>query len=146
MSLFFQHGWIFCIVVTMLNYVVFKQRTKSFMDENQDLQPGYQKMFKALLIYGNLPWLIMALGDLTAQTQTIFDFFNPGSFNPIVLLFHAYMVVFWLLCFGGFIFKREQIFWFNIPDLFTSEGSETILRLHPCSSKYFSLSHSWVVS
>lgn len=115
MEFIFRHGWVMLIAVTIANYFILKPRTQKYVDQNPDLKIGYDKLFKAILIYGNIPWVIMALGDITAQTNSVFDYFNPKSFNPFVLTFHFYIIIVWALSVRWVYFKNGADFLIRHP-------------------------------
>jgi hypothetical protein len=97
MELIFKHGWIFFIVMTVINGFVFKYRSKKYILENPDLIEGYDKLFKGWLLYVNIPWIIMAIGDLTKITDGTWDYVNPRQLNPMVLIFQISVVVIWII-------------------------------------------------
>jgi len=97
MELIFKHGWIFLIAMTSINGLVFKYKSKKYIFDNPDLTDGYSRLFKGWLIWGNVPWIIMAIGDLTKITDGIGEYFNPRLLNPIVLIFHASIIVIWII-------------------------------------------------
>lgn len=93
MELIFKHGWIFLIAMTIINGLVLKYRSKKYTLENPELTAGYAKIFRGLMIWGNIPWAIMAIGDLTQMTNNISEYSYPRMLNPMVLIFHAVIVV-----------------------------------------------------
>ena len=115
LELLFKHLWIFFIIGNMANAFLIKSKSKNLIIENPELEKGYDKIFKALITYGNIPWIIMGIGDISGLTNNISDFFKPRSMNPIVLLLHALIILFW--CFS--------IWWIYIKD-----GAE-FLEKHP---------------
>lgn len=124
------------IAVSFINYLVFKNRSQKEVEANPDLKTGYDKLFRALLIYGNIPWVIMAIGDLTSQTNTVFDYFNPKSFNAFVLAFHLSIIVIWVLCVRWIYFKNGADFLVQHPGLIHVRGlggavkpTATLIRL-----------------
>lgn len=117
MDILFNNMWVMFIVVTMINGFVLKYRSKKYILQNPDLEEGYNKLFKGWIIYGNIPWLIIALGNLSGMTNSIFDYFNPKSMNPIVLLFHASIIVIWILSVRWIYFKEGAEFMERHPGL-----------------------------
>jgi hypothetical protein len=77
--------------------LVFKYRSKAYINQNPALAEGYSKIFKGWIIYGNIPWIIMGIGDLSKITNGIWDYFNPRLLNPMVLFFHISIIVIWLI-------------------------------------------------
>jgi hypothetical protein len=97
MELIFKHGRIFLITMTIINGIVFKYRSKKYIVENPELEDGYDKLFKGWLLWGNIPWIIMAIGDLTKITDGIGEYFNPRLLNPMVLIFHTSILLIWII-------------------------------------------------
>lgn len=119
---FFRHTWVMFIVVTIVNCFILKYRSQKFIDENPDLRTGYDKIFKTFLIYGNIPWVIIGMGDLTSQTHNISVYFNPRSFNPFVLAFHFSIIVIWVLCARWIYFKNGADFLVQHPGIIYVRG------------------------
>ncbi|MCU4165482.1 hypothetical protein [Carboxylicivirga caseinilyticus] len=118
MDLLFNNAWIFFIVVTILNGLIMKHRSKRYISENPGLQFGYDKYFKGLIFYGNIPWIIIAIGNLSGLTHSIFDYVNPKTMNPIVLVFHGAIAFLWILCVRWVYFKGGAEFFETHPGLF----------------------------
>jgi len=105
--------WLIAIVMTFANAYILWSRSRAEVFLNPELKPGYDQLLKGYLIFLNLPWLVMGLGILVGGTETVFDYFDPGSGNPYVLAFHATLIILWALC----------IFW-----LYFSGGAEFLVR------------------
>lgn len=76
-QLIFKHVWIIFIAVTIINGLVIKHRSKKCIAQNPELEEGYNKLFKGLIIYGNIPWVIIMIGNLCGITQSFLNTFNP---------------------------------------------------------------------
>jgi len=122
MIIIFKHTWVLFIAVTILNALILKYRSKKHILKNPDLREGYQKYFKGIILYGNIPWIIMAFGNLSGSTQNILEYFNPEAMNPFVLLFHAAIVLLWLLSIYWVYIKRGAEFIESHPGLFKAPG------------------------
>lgn len=92
MNFIFNNFWIFFILVTIINAISLKHRSREYIAENPNLEEGYNKFFRGILIFGNIPWLIMAIGNISQLTDSIFQYFYPRSLNPIVLIFHLSII------------------------------------------------------
>ena len=118
MDTIIQHFWIILIATTVVNGIILKYRSQKYIAENPDLKKGYNDYLKGWLFFGNIPWIIMAIGNLTGMTETTTDFFHPREMNPIVLVFHASIVVlcglgvYWIYMKNGaeFIEKHPGLF------------------------------------
>ncbi len=96
-NVFIKHTWIMFIAVTFLNAYILKKRFYKYTAQHPEMEDTYQKIIDGIIIYGNIPWIIMMLGDISGYTNNVFDFFNPSTLNPFVLLFHFSIIVFWLI-------------------------------------------------
>lgn len=137
MELIFRHAWFLFILVTFANYFIIKADAQKHIEQNPSLKTGYHKVLNATLIFGNIPWLIMALGDLTQQTNNVFDYFNPKSYNPFVLAFHGYLVIIWILSFRWVYFKNGAEFLVQHPGLVRVKGFGNSVSPTPALIKFF---------
>ncbi len=110
MEIIFKRAWVIFIAVTIANVFILKYRTKKYIVENSGLKDSYHKFFKGLLIYGNIPWVIMMIGDLSGTIKNVFEYFNPKAMKPLVLTFHFSIVVLWILSVRWFYFKKGAEF------------------------------------
>lgn len=126
MEILFRHSWILFIAVMFINAFIIRIRAKQYIDINPELKEGYGKMFKNFLIYGNIPWIIMGIGDTTGLTNNTFEFFSPRQLNPIVLTFHATVIVLWILGSYWIYFNNGAEFLAKHPGFFNfGEQSKT---------------------
>ncbi len=98
------------IAVTVANGLIFKYRSKKYIARNPELKEGYDKFYKGIMIYGNIPWIIMMVGNITGITQNIFEYFSPRDMNPMVLIFHFSILVLWILGVRWIYFKNGAEF------------------------------------
>lgn len=117
MEIIFKHTWILFIAVTIANGFIFKYRSKKYIVEKPELEAGYNKFVKGWLFYGNIPWVIMAIGNLSGMTNNTFAYFAPRQMNPIVLLFHAAIIVLWGLSIWWIYFNNGAEFIEKHPGL-----------------------------
>lgn len=111
---------IFClfgVMVTFFNARWVKRNARKYILEKPELEEGYNKMYKAYIIYGNVPWVIIAIGYLSGLTNSIADFSRPSEMNPIVLIFYAAIVLFLILSVWWIYFKDGAEFLENHPGL-----------------------------
>src|SRR5688572_26838298 len=106
-KLILDNFWIFLILATVVNAFLLKIRFRKFIDEQPDLQDGYDKLFKGYLVYLNIPWIVMGGGMVFGKVSSFFSFFRPMEGNPYVLAFHITVIflsilsVWWLYFKGG---------------------------------------------
>lgn len=125
----FLQSWILLAAVTCANAFIMKFKAKKHILANPGLAYGYEKMFKAVLIYGNLPWLVIGFGNLTGLTKSTFDYFAPRQLNPIVLIFHFLIIVFWILSVRWIYFKNGAKFLELHPGLFRQDPTAQQIKL-----------------
>ncbi len=109
-----RHGWVLFVLVTCLNGAIWWYRARRRIAETPELEPGYRRLIRGWLIYGNIPWLVMGLGILVGGVPTIWHFFNARN-GPFVLAWYVSVVVLWVL----------SVYW-----LFFRGGAEALVA-HP---------------
>jgi hypothetical protein len=122
MNLIFTYAWVAFIFVTVVNYFILRQTIQKHIDLNADLKTGYDNFFKSFLILGNIPWVIIGIGMLTGQTNSVFDFFHPKLLNPIVLTFHLYAIIVFILSIYWIYFKNGADFFTRHPGIIRFQG------------------------
>lgn len=129
---FFKHAWAFFFIITSLNAFKFRNNAAEQIRNDPELAAGYEFLFKYSLIIGNLPWLIMAFGDLSGLTNYIFDFFFPALLNPVVLAFHAVVISsciagsYWMFFKDGAAFLMKHPGFLNFE---TPPGKQTKIKI-----------------
>lgn len=118
MNYIFDNFWILLIAGTFIACFEMKTRTKKYINQNPELENGYNSYFKGWLFYGNIPWIIMGIGNLTGKTNSTFDFFDPKSMNPIVILFFVSVFVLYALLVRWIYFRNGAEFFEKHPGLF----------------------------
>ncbi len=122
MEYFEKYFGIMCILVTFANGFFLKFRSKKYIAEAPELKEGYKKYFNGLILYGNIPWVIMTIGNISGITKYTFEYFNPGTMNPMVLTFHASIIFLWILSFRWIYFKNGAEFIENHPGFLTKSS------------------------
>ncbi len=117
MEIIFKHTWIMFIAVTIANGLILKYRSKKYIAQKPELADGYDKYFKGWMVFGNIPWVIMMIGNLSGITQNTFDYFNPKTMNPMVLVFHFSIIVLWILSVKWIYFNNGAEFIETHPGL-----------------------------
>jgi len=59
----------------------------------------------------------MAIGNISGMTNNTFEYFNPKIMNPMVLIFHASIIVLWILSVNWIYFKNGAEFIEKHPGL-----------------------------
>lgn len=124
MEILFKHAWVIFIAMTIANGIILKNRSKKYIAQNPDLEKGYEKYVKGVFFYGNIPWVVIMIGNLSGMTQSLFEYFNPKAMNPIVLIFHFTIILIWVLGIRWIYFKNGAEFIEDHPGLFQTSSFE----------------------
>lgn len=108
--LLFKHFYIFIILGGFANYFSFRKRAKTLAHTHPDLTAGNQKILKAILIYGNLPWIFWGIGVLCGRIDSPVELFQPADLNPFVLLVHACILLIYFLLVKFVFFNNGAAF------------------------------------
>ena len=106
-TLISENFWVIAILVTCINFLVVKDKSKDYIKQNPDISSDYEKLFQHYFFWFNLPWIIMGIGIITRAVPDIFGYFRPQDGNPFVLtwyisIFSLWAVgTYWLLFKGG---------------------------------------------
>ncbi len=111
------------IVVTITNAIIMKVRSKKQIDQDPSLEEGYDKIFKGLITWGNIPWVIMGVGIVTGNVPTVFHYFNPQDGNPYVISFFISILLIWVLGTYWLFLKDGAEMLFKHPGIFNSDFS-----------------------
>jgi len=129
-----RHGWLVFVVVTTLNALILRVRSRSRIRERPALAPGYHRLFLGILIWENLPWLVMGIGIELGGVPTMFSYFNPGSGNPFILAWYAVIAGLWSLGFYWLFFRGGAAFLVEHPGVFRIDlGSPTTVKVWYCA-------------
>lgn len=120
MELIFEHIWVILIAITVISAFMLKWESKPYIAEDPELKDGYRKFFNAMLIYPNIPLLIMGTGDISGIPGT--DFFSFSTTQPLVLLFHASWVTIMALATRWIYFKNGADFLARHPGMMLRLG------------------------
>ena len=134
LEILFLQTWVLFILVTVINAYIFKSRSQKYIATNPELEEGYKKMFKGLLYYGNVPWIIIGIGNLAGLTNSTFEYLAPRQLNPIVLVFHLAVIVLWVLSLKWIYFQNGAEFLEQHPGLLRPNQTARQIKI------FFSLS------
>lgn len=101
-----EWGWMIFIAVTCLNGLIFRFKVRKHILENPGLEPGYNMLIRGLVIWGNIPWVIMGTGIMSGSVPSFFHYFNPRGGNPFVLAFFGSIFLLWILGTYWLFFRR----------------------------------------
>jgi hypothetical protein len=126
----FDNFWAFLILATVFNAFFLKARSQKIITKQPDLQEGYDQLFKAYLVYLNIPWVVMGIGIVFGGVPSFFSFFGLNEGNPFVLAFHVSIIVLWILSIWWLYFKGGAEFLAKYPGAFgPAIRSPTIIKI-----------------
>lgn len=130
---FARHAWLIFIVGTVLNALILKSRSRTYIQQQPELAAGYQQLFNGVLLWGNLPWVVMGIGIHFGEVHSVFSYFRPRDGNPFVLAWFGVVVALWLLGFYWLFARRGAEFLVKHPGLLRGNPkSPAMLRLCYC--------------
>ena len=114
------------IIGNIIVGITFRIYSKKYIADDPKLKDGYDKLIKGWFIYGNIPWVIMTIGDFTGLTNGMQEFFDPKSMNPMVLVSYFSIVVLWVLGSRWIYLKDGADFLAKHPGLIRGFGGDII--------------------
>ena len=130
---FARHAWLMFIAVTVVNALILKFRARAYIRQEPSLAAGYEQLFTGVLLWGNLPWIVMGIGILFGGVPSVFSYFRPGDGNPFVLAWFGVVVALWLLGFYWLFARRGAEFLVEHPGLLRrTPKSPTLIRFYYC--------------
>jgi len=97
------------------------------------LAAGYQRLFNGVLLWGNLPWVVMGVGIVVGGVHSVFAYFQPRDGNPFVLAWFGVVIALWLLGFYWLIARRGAEFLVEHPGLLRGfPKSPAMIRFFYC--------------
>ena len=125
-----KYFWLMFIVVTFANAIIMKVRAKKLIKKNPDLKNGYDTIFKGIIVWGNIPWIVMGAGIIMGKVPSMFHFFNPQDGNPYVLAFFGSVVLIWLMGTYWLFLKNGAKMLVDHPGIFNYNfSSPTMVKL-----------------
>lgn len=119
--------------VTVVNAVIFRIRSRSYIREKPELAAGYRQLFNGYLFWGNLPWLVMGIGIELGGVYSVFSYFRPRAENPFVLAWFGVVIALWILGFYWLFARHGAEFLAEHPGLFRGiPQSPAMIRCFYC--------------
>lgn len=116
-TLITHHFWLFALVVTAVNAVIYRQRFQALAAEHPDRAEGYQRFLIGFVAVSAGLWLVMGFGIVFGGVQGVFGYFNPATGNPFVLAWHATLIAVWIAGIVWLFFLGGAQFFIDHPGL-----------------------------
>ena len=130
---FARHAWLLFIATMVANALVLKFRSRAYIQQQPELAAGYRSLFYGILLWGNLPWVVMGIGIVFGGVHSVFSYFRPRDGNPFVLAWFGVVVALWLLGFYWIFARRGAEFLIEHPGLLRGNPkSPATIRLFYC--------------
>jgi hypothetical protein len=130
---FFRYFWMAGIAVNLVNALVLKSRSRSFIEQRPELAAGYAKLFYGVIFWGSLPWIVMGAGMVSGGVPSLISYFHPRDGNPFVIAFFGIVILLWLLGFYWLFVRRGAEFIVEHPGLFQGDPkSPAMIRAIYC--------------
>jgi hypothetical protein len=92
-----KYFWLIAILVTGINFIIFRKRAQKYIKEDPQLEVGYAPLFRGYLFWMNIPWIIMGIGCTIGGVTSIWHYFRPKDGNPFVLAWFGSLFLIWIL-------------------------------------------------
>ncbi len=124
MDILFQYFWAPLILMTVIKAFQFKREVQKYLVDKPELEELQNTFFKNILLFGNIPWLIMMMGSLSGEFKSPFDVFEPNDGNPFVISYHLSILVIWIFLARWIYFKGGAETLEKHPELVKSISSK----------------------
>jgi hypothetical protein len=94
--LFLRYGWLLYISLTCAVGVRWWRRGTKCGEGNTWDACAWRSPVLGLLVFGNLPWVVMGWGISVGGQRSILEFLNPAN-GSAAAAFHLTVIVFWLV-------------------------------------------------
>jgi hypothetical protein len=105
MEWIFRNAWLLFIAITCANAAVWWARGKKEIATHPELEAGYRVLVRGLVLYGNLPWIVMGVGIMFGGVPSVFHYFNPRN-GTFVIAWYVTVVALWVAV-SYWIFLRD---------------------------------------
>ena len=97
--------WALCIVMSFVNAAIMKYRAAPYIRANPELEAGYRTIISGMLIWGDIPFIVMGIGCVVGKIPSVFFFFQLHDGNPYVIAFYVSIFLTWILGANWIIFR-----------------------------------------
>lgn len=104
MEFLFKYFWAIAIAIAILNIFLLKRQMNQRIEQDPELESGYDTLINGFAIFMTLPWLVMGFGILTGKTENMFQYLLRPDFNNTAIVAFWVTVVALMLLSGFWIF------------------------------------------
>ncbi len=122
-----KYFWVIAFIVSYINYISFKNKSKKYIEKNPELEEGYKKILKYYLLWQNIPWIIMGIGMTFGKIPYIWYYFKPKDGNPFVISWYISVILLWVLGSYWIFFKNGAETIVKYPGAFNVEIKKPII-------------------
>jgi len=134
MKALFDYMWVFLIIVTTANALLWWYEGLDRMAQSPELRPGYRKLVLGLIFWGNIPWVVMGLAQLAGGVHRIDEYFQPHRANAWVVAWHGIVLGLWALYLRWLFVRKGAQALADHPGLFRYHISNpTYIKLVSCA-------------
>src|SRR5262245_59016469 len=105
---FYPHAWLVFVIITSVNVSILCFRSRPDIAKNSALDAVYLKLILGLLIFGNIPWLILG-----AALEL-----PPAFSGPLLIAFGVTLVVYWIAGLYWLVFRGGAEYLAAYPGIF----------------------------
>jgi hypothetical protein len=116
-----RYFWVIAIIVTCINIVSLKMRSRRHIKANPELAEGYAVLIRGYLLWMNVPWIVMGIGCTIGGIPAVWYFFRPRDGNPYVLAWFASVFLLWVLGTHWLFFKGGAEMLVKHPGIFSTD-------------------------
>jgi hypothetical protein len=97
--------WAICIVMSFVNAAIVKSRVAPHIRANPDLEEGYRAIIKGMLIWTNVPFVVLGIRCIAGKIPSFFDIWRPRDGNPYIIAFYVSVALTWILGTNWIVFR-----------------------------------------
>lgn len=128
-----KYFWIACVAVTILNALIMKFRSRKYIARNPSLAAGYQRLFWGSLFWLNVPCVVMGIGILSGNVDSVDVYIKPQGMNYFIVAFYAVIVIEWLLCAYWILCRDGANVLYTHPGMLRHDPkSPTVVKMWTC--------------
>jgi hypothetical protein len=110
-------------VLSLVNAAIMKYRAARYIRANPELEAGYRAIIKGMLVWGDIPFVVMGIGCVFGKIPSVFYFFRPHDGNPYVVAFYVVVVLEYILGTNWIVFRGGAAMLVKHPGVLNIEAT-----------------------